>query len=133
MAGNVRQLTGEGGTREKCEEGLLGRPSKGQTPGKGVERWHSLPDGISWASQLQKCHVERRPLVGAVLKACRGDDGEEESQEGRGTSRIHARRMQHVIPGTQMAVSTAVPKAQPDLPHHRELKYLSDLPAQNSH
>lgn len=41
----------------------------------------------------------------------------------------HARRMQHIIPGTEVAVSTAVPEAQPNLPKHRELKYLSNVPA----
>lgn len=42
---------------------------------------------------------------------------------------VHARKMQHIIPGTEVAVSTAVPEAQPDLPNHGELKYFSNLTA----
>lgn len=33
-----------------------------------------------------------------------------------------ARRMHHIIPGAEGVVSTAVPKAQPDIHNHGELK-----------
>lgn len=48
--------------------------------------------------------------------------GKKKARKEEALPRTSARRMQHIIPGTEVTVSTAVPRAQPDLPNHRELK-----------
>lgn len=77
--------------------------------------------------------VNRDPVLEQSSKPAEMMTGKRKARKEEALPRAHARRMQHIIPGTGKAVSKAVPEAQPDLPHHRVLKYLSDLPARNSH
>lgn len=55
--------------------------------------------------------------------------GKRKARKEEALPRAHARRMQHIIPGTEVGVSMAVPGVQPDLPDHVELKHRLNLPA----
>lgn len=88
---------------------------------------------VPWHPGSSNDTGSRDPVLEQSSKPAEVMTGKRKAGKEEALPHTHARRMQHIIPGTGMAVSTAVPEVQPDLPHHRELKYLSDLPAQNSH
>lgn len=68
------------------------------------------------------------PVLEQSSKPTEEMTGKRKARKEEALPRAHARRMQRVIPGTEVAVSMAVSEAQPDLPYHGELKYLSDPP-----
>lgn len=118
--------------KSSCEEGLLGRPSIRK--GKLLEGGHR--DGTHCLTAFRG-HPGSRNATGSgdpvvseqSSKPAEVMMGKRKARKEEALPRTHARRMQHIIPGTEVAVSTAVPEAQPDLHNHGKVKYLSNLPA----
>ena len=122
--------------KSSCKERLLGRlftRVSSWSRGKLLEQGHR--DGTHCLTAF--CgHPGSRSTMGSghpVLEQSSTPAelmmGKRKARKEEALPRAHAGRMQRVIPGTEVAVSTAVTEAQPDLLNHRELQHLSNLPA----